>query len=77
MIPELIAVLPGAEKAYREAQVREPGGGRALFGLAAALRGLGRAADAEKIGIEARKAWAKADADLPQMKDAQRADASN
>src|SRR6185295_6798859 len=37
-----------AEKAYREALAREPGGGRAMFGLAAALEGLGRKADAEK-----------------------------
>lgn len=66
-----------AEKAYREALAREPGGGRAMFGLAAALRGLGRVADADKTLGEARKAWAKADADLPQMKVAQRADASN
>ncbi len=65
-----------AEKAYREALVREPGGGRAMFGLAAALKGLGRTADSEKILGEARKAWARADADLPQMKGAQRADAS-
>jgi tetratricopeptide (TPR) repeat protein len=66
-----------AEKAYREALVREPGGGRAMFGLAAALRGLGRVAEAEKTTAEARKAWAKADVDLPQMKAAQRADAGN
>src|SRR6185369_567862 len=44
-----------AEKAYREALVREPGGGRALFGLAEALRGLGRTADANKALDEARK----------------------
>lgn len=66
-----------AEKAYREALVREPGGGRAMFGLAAALRGLGRVAEAEKTTAEARKAWAKADADLPQMKASQRADAGS
>ncbi|MBP9946490.1 MAG: tetratricopeptide repeat protein [Vicinamibacteria bacterium] len=56
-----------AEKAYREAIAREPGGGRALFGLAAALRGLGRVADSEKAMDLARKAWDKADANLPQM----------
>lgn len=61
-----------AEKAYREALVREPGGGRALFGLADALRGLGRAADAEKTLAQARKAWDKADADLPQLKGSMR-----
>ncbi|MEO8360518.1 MAG: tetratricopeptide repeat protein [Vicinamibacteria bacterium] len=57
-----------AEKAYREALSREPGGGRAMFGLASALTGLGRAADAEKVREDARKAWARADADLPQLK---------
>ena len=61
-----------AETAYREALSREPGGGRAMFGLAEALRGLGRNADAEKTLIEARKAWAKADADLPQLKNTTR-----
>lgn len=50
-----------AEKAYREAIAREPGGGRALFGLAAALRGLGRRADSEKALELARRAWDKAD----------------
>ena len=54
--------------AYREALVREPGGGRAVFGLAAALRGQGRTADADTMLARARKAWDKADADLPQMK---------
>jgi tetratricopeptide (TPR) repeat protein len=62
-----------AEKAYREALVREPGSGRALFGLSAALKGLGRIADSEKVLGEARKAWDKADADLPQLKGTQRA----
>jgi tetratricopeptide (TPR) repeat protein len=66
-----------AEKAYRQALEREPGGGRALFGLAAAQRGLGRRADADQTLEKARKAWAKADTDLPQMKGAQRADAVN
>jgi|CXWL01.1.fsa_nt_gi tetratricopeptide (TPR) repeat protein len=61
-----------AEKAYREAIAREPGGGRALFGLAAALRGLGRVADSEKAMDLARKAWDKADANLPQMAGATR-----
>ena len=64
-----------AEKAYRQALAREPGGGRAMFGLATALRGLGRTADADKVQAEARKAWARADADLPQLKGVQRAEA--
>ena len=62
-----------AEKAYRIALSREPGGGRAYFGLAEALRGLGRTADSENALSQARKAWDKADADLPQMKGAMRA----
>ncbi len=61
-----------AEKAYREAVSREPGGGRALFGLAEALRGLGRTSEAEKTLDQARKAWIRADADLPQIKGAAR-----
>ena len=61
-----------AEAAYREALVREPGGGRAMFGLAAALRGQGRTADADAMLTRAKKAWAKADADLPQMKNVTR-----
>lgn len=57
-----------AEKAYREALAREPGSGRAYFGLAAALDGLGKAADAREAQARAAKAWASADADLPQMR---------
>jgi tetratricopeptide (TPR) repeat protein len=56
-----------AEKEYRETLAREPGSGRAYFGLAAALDGLGKAADAADIRIRAAKAWANADADLPQV----------
>jgi tetratricopeptide (TPR) repeat protein len=56
-----------AERAYREALAREPGSGRAYFGLAAALDGLGRAADAREFLARAAKAWANADADLPQV----------
>jgi len=56
-----------AEKAYREALAREPGSGRAYFGLAASLDGLGRTADAQEARNRAAKAWAHADADLPQM----------
>jgi len=57
-----------AEKAYREALAREPGGGRAYFGLAAALKGRGRPAEAEVALRSARRAWDKADADLPQLR---------
>ena len=59
-----------AEKAYREALSREPGSGRAYFGLAASLRAQGRDADAQPIAASALKAWDKADADLPQMRPA-------
>jgi tetratricopeptide (TPR) repeat protein len=65
-----------AETAYRTALAREPGGGRALFGLSAALKGLGRTADSEKVLVDARKAWSKADADLPQLRGSMRADAA-
>ena len=37
-----------AEKAYREALEREPGSGRAYFGLAASLDGLGKSAEARE-----------------------------
>ncbi len=66
-----------AEKAYRTALEREPGGGRAYFGLAAALRGLGRIADSDAAMGQGRKTWDKADADLPQMKGAMRAAAGS
>src|SRR5262249_6556548 len=36
-----------AEKAFHEALAREPGSGRAYFGLAASLDGLGRTTDAQ------------------------------
>jgi tetratricopeptide (TPR) repeat protein len=57
-----------AEKAYREALAREPGSGRAYFGLAAALRGLKRDADAQLMLAQGIFAWDKADADLPQVR---------
>jgi tetratricopeptide (TPR) repeat protein len=56
-----------AEKAYRETLAREPGSGRAYFGLAASLDGLGRAGEAQEARVHAAKAWAAADANLPQM----------
>ena len=56
-----------AERAYREALAREPGSGRAYFGIAAALDGLGRSADAGEARAQASKAWAAADPDLPEM----------
>ena len=56
-----------AEAEYRETLTREPGSGRAYFGLAAALEGLGKAAEAQEARTRAAKAWAHADADLPQV----------
>ena len=56
-----------AEHGYRETLGREPGSGRAFFGLAAALDGLGKTADAREARSRAAKAWANADADLPQV----------
>jgi tetratricopeptide (TPR) repeat protein len=56
-----------AEKAYRETLEREPGSGRAFFGLAASLDGLGKAVDAREVRGRAVQAWANADADLPQL----------
>ncbi len=57
-----------AEKEYREALTREPGSGRAYFGLAASLEGAGNTAEARTVRAKAAKAWAAADVDLPQMK---------
>ena len=56
-----------AEKSYREALEREPGSGRAFFGLAAALEGQGKNAEAQEAKGRAAKAWANADAGLPQV----------
>jgi tetratricopeptide (TPR) repeat protein len=57
-----------AEKAYREALSREPGSGRAYFGIAAALRGQNKMAEAQQMSAKGMKAWDKADADLPQLR---------
>jgi tetratricopeptide (TPR) repeat protein len=56
-----------AEQAYRQTLAREPGSGRAYFGLAAALEGLGKPSEALDARTRAATAWAKADADLPQV----------
>ena len=56
-----------AEKAYRETLEREPGSGRAYFGLAAALDGLGKSTEAREARTRAAKAWARADSNLPQV----------
>jgi tetratricopeptide (TPR) repeat protein len=57
-----------AEKAYREALAREPGSGKAYFGIAAALRGQNKSAEAQAMAGKGLKAWDKADADLPQLR---------
>jgi hypothetical protein len=57
---------PTAEAAYREALAREPGSGRAMYGIAAALDGQGKAAEAQAMRLRAAQAWTNADADLPQ-----------
>jgi hypothetical protein len=56
-----------AETGYREALDREPGSGRAFFGLAGSLEGQGRNAEAVSARERAAKAWAGADANLPQV----------
>jgi len=56
-----------AENAYREALAREPGSGRAFFGLAASLEGQGKTTEASAARERAAKAWANADPNLPQM----------
>lgn len=57
-----------AEQAYREALSREPGSGRAYFGLAAALRALNQPDAARQMSDRGAQAWDKADPDLPQLK---------
>jgi tetratricopeptide (TPR) repeat protein len=56
-----------AEAEYREALAREPGSGRAYFGLAAALKAQNRTAEAAQVSAKAMQAWDKADSDLPQL----------
>src|SRR5471032_2031679 len=56
-----------AEKGYRDALKREPGSGRAFFGLAASLDAQGRKSEAQEAKSRAAKAWANADANLPQV----------
>jgi tetratricopeptide (TPR) repeat protein len=57
-----------AEKAFRQALEREPGSGRAFFGLAASLRGQNNSSGAAAMTARALQAWNKADADLPQVR---------
>jgi len=57
-----------AEEFFRAALERDPGSGRAYFGLMQAQQGLGKPADARESYAKFIRAWAKADADLPEMK---------
>ncbi|QSQ27654.1 hypothetical protein JY651_23300 [Pyxidicoccus parkwayensis] len=50
-----------AEAVYREDLRRNPGNGWALFGLAQALEGQGRSAEAAQVRQQFEKAWAHAD----------------
>lgn len=53
-----------AEAVYREDLRRNPGNGWALFGLARALEGQGRSAEAARVRQQFDKAWANADFQL-------------
>jgi tetratricopeptide (TPR) repeat protein len=57
-----------AEAMFDAALARDPGSGRALFGLAKAREGAGRADAARDAYSRFRAAWAQADSDLPQMR---------
>jgi hypothetical protein len=59
-----------AEQAWRTALAREPGSGRAYFGIAAALGAQNKLADAQAMATKGREAWDKADSDLPQLRQA-------
>jgi tetratricopeptide (TPR) repeat protein len=59
-----------AEEFFRAAIERDPGSGRAYFGLMRAQQALGKDAEARDSYAKFVKAWAKADADLPEMRQA-------
>jgi tetratricopeptide (TPR) repeat protein len=65
-----------AEKEPREALGREPGSGRAYFGVASALEHQGKTTEASEFRAKAAKAWANADANLPQMQSLKNATAA-
>lgn len=56
-----------AEEFFRAAVERDPGSGRALLGLSEAERGQDRDAAARETYARFLKAWARADADLPEL----------
>ena len=57
-----------AEEFFRAALERDPGSGRAYFGLMQAQQNLGQQAEARDTYAKFVKAWAKADEDLPEMR---------
>jgi tetratricopeptide (TPR) repeat protein len=59
-----------AEEFFRAALERDPGSGRAYFGLMRAQQALGKDAEARGSYAKFVKAWSKADADLPEMRHA-------
>jgi len=63
---------PDAAAMFEAALERDPGSGRALFGVMEALQQQGRDAEARRAYLEFRTAWAHADADLPQMQRARK-----
>jgi tetratricopeptide (TPR) repeat protein len=56
-----------AEGFFRLAIERDPGSGRALFGLMQAQQGAGKDREAKETYARFIKAWSKADSDLPEM----------
>jgi tetratricopeptide (TPR) repeat protein len=57
-----------ADEFFRAALERDPGSGRAYFGLMLAQQSLGENAEARQSHAKFVKAWAKADGDLPEIK---------
>jgi tetratricopeptide (TPR) repeat protein len=57
-----------AEEFFRAAIERDPGSGRALFGLLEAQRGAGKNDEARETYANFLKAWAQADTDLPELR---------
>lgn len=57
-----------AEEFFRAALERDPGSGRAYFGLMQSQQAQGKDAEARENYARFVKAWGKADADLPEMK---------
>ena len=53
-----------AEKTFRQEITRNPQSGRALFGLAEALRRQGKTSSADLVQKEFERAWAKSDMQL-------------